>query len=60
MTFDEWLNFPTASGEPRYIGIREFVGPTRYPGVEKLLADVYEVGYQQGYEIGRDDFRRGL
>lgn len=56
MTFDEWLNEPQANGEPRCKGIRNFVGITRYPGVEKLLADIYQIGYEQGYQSANLEF----
>lgn len=56
MTFDEWLNELTANSESRRSGIRYFVGSTRYPGVEKLLADAYQVGYKQGHNDMAEEF----
>lgn len=56
MTLDEWLNELTANGEPRCQGICNFVGITRYPGVEKLLADIYQVGYEEGKEDANLEF----
>ncbi len=55
--FSLWLSKPTANGEPRWRGIREFVGPTMYPAIEQFLRSAFDAGREDIYP---EHFKQGI